>query len=226
MRYLHFLLILCTGAFVACGDPSAPETGGIALRIRSVEGGQARAEQGQVQVRGPTNTTVSIQRGETKTIAGLEPGSYTVAVEGLTAGEVEEYAVRAGVQVTAGQNTSVTLITASFVPSVSPLPASTSDNSFEVTFGGVTGASRYVVEWDTDAGFANPDSMSVITTSATVTVAEAGRYHVRVRAISEFGSVGVPSEPQMIDVARRRSWRSRHSHRRRRRTGRCLGSNR
>jgi hypothetical protein len=77
MRYLSFLLILCSGTFVACGDPAGPETGGIALRIRSAEGHQARAEQGQVHVRGPTNTTVSIQRGETRTRWQPHRSSYS-----------------------------------------------------------------------------------------------------------------------------------------------------
>jgi hypothetical protein len=201
MRYLSFLLILCSGTFVACGDPAGPETGGIALRIRSAEGHQARAEQGQVHVRGPTNTTVSIQRGETRTIAGLAPGSYTVALEGLTAtNEVEDFAVQRGVQVTAGRNTSVTLATTSFVVQSVSLSPTTQVGDFEVTFGSVMGASRYVVEWDTDAGFASPDSMSVTTTSDTVTVEEPGRYYVRVRAISEFNTRGRPSEPETIDV--------------------------
>jgi hypothetical protein len=104
--------VLAIGAgilIVSCDDSLSPRESGTASLSIVVENSQAQVDQAMVHLRGPTNRDLSITPGTTDTITGLQPGSYTVALEGLTNGMVEEFGETTGVQVRAGSNTAVSV---------------------------------------------------------------------------------------------------------------------
>ena len=186
-------------ALLACQSPTTPSgTGGLSLSAASPAANCGQLTDGRVQVLGPTNLTVSITPGTTKTISGLSPGTYTVGLEGLIGSDVDCFDQSTGVQVVAGQNTAVSETPTPFLPPVvTPTSAITFGRQFVVTFTGVARAGSYVIEWDTAATFSNPSKTSIATgTSVELTVADTGLYHVRARAVNAFGSSGRAS-PQV-----------------------------
>ena len=182
--------------------PATFATGNLALDV-VIAGAPAasRIEQVRVSIEGPTSRVLTVTPGSTQTIDGLAPGSYTVVLEGLTGGEVETFGERAGVNVTAGSNTTVTLTMNSFVPVLTGLSAQvTVDQNVVVQFNPVTGASSYMVEWATEAAFTNPQSTTTSSTTASIRASAAGSLFVRVRARNRLGSNGRPASGGPVTV--------------------------
>jgi TolB protein len=193
-RALRILVVLlaataCDDAMTGTGDTT------ILLRVVAAEGSVlGNVDQGRIRIIGPTSRTVTVSPGTTQTIDGLAPGSYTVALEGLTGGDVETFGVRSGVNVVAGSNTTVTVTMNSFVPVIGAPPADVqAGQSATVTFSAVSGATVYVVEYAANSAFTGAQQTEVSGTTANVMLSAEGVYYIRVRARNEFGSLGVPS---------------------------------
>lgn len=181
-------------ALAACEAPItvAPDPGTLLLRAVRATGTSAvlPLDGGVVHIEGPTSRTVTMTPGTTKTIDGLQPGTYTVALEGMIGAELESFGETGGVTVTAGHNTPVTVTLASFVPTLSNVPSSTIiGQSLTVSFTPITKATGYRVEWDTNPDFPNPTQQETTSTSVTIPVDASGTIYIRVRARNRFGTL-------------------------------------
>src|SRR5437660_6731741 len=97
------IAVVVAAASVACREPTPPVgSGGVALSVVAGTSACGPLNSARVQVQGPTRLTTSIGIGETKTITGLAPGSYTVGLEGLVGSDVDCFGQASNVQVVAG----------------------------------------------------------------------------------------------------------------------------
>ena len=192
-------------SLLACDHPTEPMGRGAGLALQIEREAAADLDSAHVLVRGSTNKTVRVVPGQTVTIDGLIPGSYTVAIEGFSSGAVARFFQATGVSVVANQNATVTATTvdfAPFMPTMLVLPPSGTSTTFTVNYGSIPGAASYEVEAATDEAFtANRVAVAATQTSAQVTVTVPGTYYVRVRAIDMFQGRGVPCPFQTIQVA-------------------------
>src|SRR2546430_2809889 len=152
-------LLACDGVPVAPGDTGR-------LVVATVSQASVALDAGKVIVVGPssspTTKTVNATPGQTVTIDGLQPGSYTVALQGFVGGAVAMFGQTSGVQVAGRQDTRATVSFHSFVPASDSLPSSATGKTFTVSYAGVAGAARYQVEAATDQAFtANKVSVDV-----------------------------------------------------------------
>ena len=184
-------------ALLACdGVPVAPGNTG-RLVVATVSQASVALDAGKVIVVGPssspTTKTVNATPGQTVTIDGLQPGSYTVALQGFVGGAVAMFGQTSGVQVVGGQDRRATVSFNSFVPAADPLPSSATGKTFTVSYAGVAGAARYQVEAATDQAFtANKVSVDVAgsQTSVNITVPNYGTFYARVRAMDAYQGTG------------------------------------
>jgi len=177
---------------LACESPTRPSLGGgMELRILTSPGASRSLESGVVRLEGPTPVTKTVTPGTQVTIDRLDPGAYTLVLEGLIAGELDQFGKTTGIQVAAGANTPATVTLASFVPIMSSLPSSITTKTFPVSFSSIPDAVSYQVETATDSAFTiNRDSVSTTQTSSNVTVPVDGTYYVRVRAKDPYQARG------------------------------------
>lgn len=114
----------------------------------------------------------------------LTVGSYTVTVEGLSAGAVAYYGQTANVGVTAGQSTSATISFPSFQPSATTtvIPDTVDVLQFGVSFDAVTNATGYIVQWSKSPTMDNASSKVITTTSTVIDVPDEATYWVTVKA--------------------------------------------
>jgi alpha-tubulin suppressor-like RCC1 family protein len=160
----------------------------------------------RVTVTGPTSKveTVNTASGSNflVTVSGLDPGSYTVTVEGLVGGMVAHYGRTTNVVVSAGASTDAPVTFPVFQPSPDPTIADTVDVlRFTVLFAAVPNATSYVVEWSTSPTMSNPSNQSVTATSADIAVTAEGNYYYTVKAVnSTVGTSGLPSTPRSVFV--------------------------
>src|SRR5439155_15804126 len=151
---------------------------------------------GYILVRGPTPKTVKVVPPATVTIDGLQPGSYTVSLEGFANDVVDRFFPPTNVIVAMGQNASVTVTAAqfaSFVPSQVTAPSSISGKTFRVSYEAVGGAMRYEAQAASEQSFATIKGTGEATppqTSVDVTVPDYGTYYVRMRAVDPYQSKG------------------------------------
>ncbi len=138
-----------------------------------------------LRVIGPTNRTLTgLAPGSTVTVPNLNPGAYTVVLEGYVSGEVDHFGIRSGVQVNAGHDTQTTLTFNSFRPVINPIASPTTDIPFVFDWAPVPNADGYIVELDNDPGFPSPVTATISQTAAVATVVQAGTYYVRARAVN------------------------------------------
>jgi hypothetical protein len=154
---------------------------------------------------GPTNRSIELTLGTDDyfegTISGLQPGSYTVAVEGLIGNEVDYFGQTSGVSVSAGQNSTATISFRSFRPSLTSVPTRTASRRFEVCYSTVSGASGYRVEWANNPSFTGLRSQSASSSCAEIEVTGTGTHYVRVRALHDMSSTpGRPSDHRSVEV--------------------------
>jgi hypothetical protein len=70
----------------------------LALEVVFAEGtSAAQLDQVRIIIEGPTPRSLTAASGTTQTIEGPAPGTYTVALEGMTSGSVEQFGERTGV---------------------------------------------------------------------------------------------------------------------------------
>ncbi|HUF34686.1 MAG TPA: hypothetical protein VMN37_01990 [Gemmatimonadales bacterium] len=175
------------------------EAGGVALEIAATSGGRV-LDSGRVHVVGPTTRVVRATPGSEVTIDQLQPGSYTVSLQGTAGDEVERFGRTAGVQVVAGQNTPVTVTFNPFQPVLAPFaPDTTVGHDVTVAFGALADAASYEVEVAAEEAFtAVLGTATAAASSIPVTLPDFGDFFVRVRAVDPFDGRGVPSAPQPI----------------------------
>ena len=137
--------------------------------------------------------------GSTVTIDGLQPSTYTVVLEGLVAGEVDHFG-RTQVTVVAGQNRTATISFNSFRPTINAPQSPTTLLSFWVTAPTVAAADSYFTEQDTDPGFTNPDTLTVVDPSVWVLVGDQDTYYFRARAINDWVPRGRPSDVVSVQI--------------------------
>jgi hypothetical protein len=158
----------------------------------------------RASVQGPTNRTLNLTESAGNwegTIEGLQPGSYSVTVEGLEGSEVSWFGQTSGVTVVGGQNTTATVPWNTFQPTLSAPPAQTLAPRITLTISAVTAATGYDAQWANNAGFASPQVASVSGTTATIgPVNAAGTYYVRARAKNATVTTGQWSDPRSFEV--------------------------
>jgi hypothetical protein len=199
------LVLIALAALLACESSVTDNGEGTLLFLQflpAADVSMADVTSGRVRIEGPTNRTVSIAPGTSQTIEGLQPGSYSVALEGLTAaGEVEVFGETTGVPVTAGRNTSVTVPLSLFVPNIGTVPPTAqSGQAFTVQYSPVTGATAYRVEVSPNANFTGAQSSESPNTTASITINGAGPFFVRVLAKNRFGALGRGSASGTVNV--------------------------
>ncbi len=183
-------------------SPSAPDQATMSLRfLRDATAGAA--DDGMVHILGPTQMTVAISPGTTKTITGLQPGTYTVALEALSSAErpiapepccVASYGETAGITVNAGHDTPVTLTLGSFAPTLASLPSTVVvGQSLVVSYSLVAYATSYWVERSSNPDFSFAIADKVTGSPFLFLVDQSGPIFVRVRAVDRFGTVGLAS---------------------------------
>src|SRR5438309_3545072 len=188
-------------AVLGCDTPTKPEeTGGLALRIIAAAATSVRLDGGRIYVRGPTNKTVTVSPGSTDTIVGLLPGTYTAALEGLIAGEVDVFGQTSGIPVSAGGDATASITVDSFQPRIDSLSLVTLGQQLVVAYSKVAGAPLYRVERATDQSFSSHQDTTVSDTRADLTLATPGLIYLRVRALSPFGSLGRATDAQNTKV--------------------------
>src|SRR5262245_265396 len=199
----HRIIIAGLLSALACDTPTTPGAiGTLTLRVGTGTGGVVALDSGRILIRsGQVTRDVITSPGRTDTIAGLPPGSYTVALEGFKLDAVAYYGETAApVTVVAGRNTTADISPfAAFTPGTPAFGDTFSiGRTVPLTFGPV-GAPSYVVEWSEDQTFAS-GVQSAATTSTSLQIAVAGYavYWVRVRAIDRYQHSSPPGGADRI----------------------------
>jgi hypothetical protein len=160
----------------------------------------------RVALIGPTTRTVSLSQtasGFEGTITGLEPGTYSLLVQGLETGLVEFLGAASGINVVAGETADAVVSVFGFVTTLDPV-SNVDDVSltFDVTFTDVGVATEYLIEVSPDRDFPTDNILSFPTTqtSVTVSVPWPGVYFVRVRAGNDVVSPdeALPSDRRIV----------------------------
>ncbi len=189
-------------AIVGCeqaGEPSE-DRGRVALQILAAPGGSV-LDSGRVHVEGPTPRVVRATPGEQVTIEELQPGSYTVSLEGFVGLEVDRFGRVSNVQVVAGQTRSVTVQFDPFRPVLEPVTLNPDGQSFVVAFPPLAFADSYRVQVDASPDFPNPEEQTLTDTKTSFpTDGKEGTRFIRVQAFDPYEIPGVPTEPKEVAI--------------------------
>jgi alpha-tubulin suppressor-like RCC1 family protein len=183
------------------GDRTATADSGssvaVAFDATSYSSARARAV-------GPSSKTVDLQLGADNywqgTIDALNPGTYTVTVEGLEAGEISGLGTTSGVEVVAGQQATASVTLTSFVPTITVgIGSPTTTLEIPISISTVQHADGYRVEWATNAEFTGASTQNLTQTSTVLSISALGTYFVRARATAA-GAAGVPSASKSFET--------------------------
>lgn len=202
MRVRIRWLALAMVSLSACNDSLDPSgLGGLTLLVTADAelGGNAAVDQYRAVIEGQTTITRTATPGTTDSIK-LNPGTYTVTVEGLVGGLVDVLDRHSGVQVVEDRFTTVQLQLKGFRPVLDPLVSPTTLTQVAVNYSQVEGAVNYDVEWAADTEFASPASKRVTETSTTISLPAFGQYFVRVQGVNVLESEGTWSNVELVDV--------------------------
>src|SRR3989441_1419993 len=122
MRSVARVVAMTLVGLAACIASTAPsKSGGLSL-VMPTPASPGILDSGRVVVTGPTSKTVTVTPGATVTIDKLDPGTYTISLQGFFGGGIAYTAKVSGVNVVAGQNTPATVpaLLAAFTVTVSP----------------------------------------------------------------------------------------------------------
>jgi alpha-tubulin suppressor-like RCC1 family protein len=152
---------------------------------------------------GPSTRTVDLQLVDNfweGSIDALAPGTYTVTVEGLEAGEISALGTTSGVDVVAGQQSTASVSLASFLPNVTVgIGSPTTSLEIPITVSTVQNADGYRVEWAGNPEFTSATSRSLTEPSTVLSLSALGTFYVRARAVS--GTVaGAPGTAQSFQT--------------------------
>ena len=194
--------LACAVVGFACdhATESSSEAGGVVLNVVTNAGGSQVLDSGRVHVVGPTTRVVPATPGNAVTVDQLEPGSYSVSLQGFASDDVERFGRATGVQVVAGQNTAATVTFNVFQPVLAPFAPDTNvGQELTVVFPAVTNAASYELELAAEETFATVlETETAATPSVPVTLPDFGDFFVRVRAVDPFDGRGVPSTARLI----------------------------
>jgi hypothetical protein len=189
-------------------DPAIEKSASIQAAVRpQASASAAMLDAVRVALVGPTPRTVNLSQtagGFEGTITGLEPGTYSLLVQGLETGLVEFLGAATGINVVAGQTADAAVSVFGFVTTLDPV-SNVDDVSltFDVTFTDVGIATEYLVEVSPDRDFPTGNILFFPTTqtSVTLSVPWPGVYFVRVRAGNDVVSPdeALPSDRRVVD---------------------------
>ncbi len=191
----------------AAGEPGGPAAMDVHLAPLAPTGALNHLDSARVTVTPATGSarTVTLTKGTggfTGTVTDLATGTYSVAVFGYAAGDVDYYGFTTGVTVSANQTATASLTFATFIPSPAAIGSQTAQFRFAAQWPAVAGADSYKVELDRTSAFSNPSRTTSTGASATVTVTDTGTYYLRVRASNPRVPLGRPSGSQQFRVVR------------------------
>jgi hypothetical protein len=194
--------IVCLLAAAACGQETEPsESGGLALDIQTGSASALALDAGRVHLEGPTPKTVDVAPGDSVRFTELQPGSYTVSLEGLVGGEVERFGRVSGVQVTAGKVARPTINFDSFRPTINSVGLNATGTALTIGFAPLPGVTQYEVKVDHLADFSTAVFDTVSGTSAEFVLDGNPAKFVVVRATDPFGVPGRASDTLEAQVA-------------------------
>jgi hypothetical protein len=193
------LALLVPAAILGCDVSGPAPDATLSLLLIADDAILASVDAGRVRLEGPTPRTVTIAPGEERTIDGLLPGTYTVALEGLAANRLAVFG-EANVQVVAGESRRVNISLASFVPASISVPGEArEDEPFDVVISPVPGAVEYCFEHAMDPGFAGA-ATACRPDPAIPFVGAEGTHYFRAFAVNRFATAGVHSPPAETSV--------------------------
>jgi hypothetical protein len=160
--------------------------GGLAVEVVPASMAPIPPTSGVARVTGGTvDQTVNVNPGQSASVQ-VPAGSYTVALAGIASGAVVSFGERAGVVVTSGAQTQVTIPLSSFVPEgVTAPPTVNQGQPVQVTWTPIPVAnSGYEVEWGTSPVFAGAQRQASAQASVAITPTATGTYYFRVRGVT------------------------------------------
>jgi hypothetical protein len=188
---------------VACeqATEASRASGGVTLEVVAM-GGQARAlDSGRVHVEGPTPRVVRATPGSPVTIEELQPGTYTVSLQGFVGDQVERFGRAGNVVVVAGQTRPVTVTFDRFVPALEPVTLSDDGHNLIVAFSPLALADSYRVQVDDSETFASPEEQTITGSEASYPIAlPLGARFVRVQAFDPYQVPGVPTATRPVRI--------------------------
>ncbi|MFQ6047583.1 MAG: CARDB domain-containing protein, partial [Gemmatimonadales bacterium] len=225
-RIVFPIALAVAGVLFACKDDAlSPDMPGsiviniVAAKPPATTGGAERAPAAQLEAQALDQVTAVVSGPMTKTqdlafnasdnawegtIGDLTPGTYAVAVQGFSAGEVEYYGQTGNVLVSSGATATATISNwGDFRPSFVNLPVQTTSFTVRVQWNQVSTATEYILEWDTDQLGSFPNRLTGLTgTTADIDFPQqTGAYWVRMRSVNQVVSGGgKPSDPQLVDI--------------------------
>jgi hypothetical protein len=139
--------------------------------------------------------------GSPVTIEELEPGTYTVSLEGFVGDQVERFGRVSNVVVVAGQNRAVSVTFDRFVPALEPVSLSDDGQSLIVSFPPLALADSYRVQVDDSEDFPSPEEQTITGTEASFAVSQPlGARFVRVKAFDPYEIPGVPTDTKPVTI--------------------------
>jgi alpha-tubulin suppressor-like RCC1 family protein len=155
----------------------------------------------RITVAGPTNKTVTSTTASggffNLVVDGLQPGSYSITVEGLVGSQVAHFGQTSGVTVTAGNSTQASVTFPSFQPAIADVAVVDTAEvlRYTIAYGAVSNATSYIVEWSTSPTFVGASSKTVTGTSTEITVPNEGKYYIAVKAVNAVVTAGGLASP-------------------------------
>jgi alpha-tubulin suppressor-like RCC1 family protein len=188
---------ILTGAvgLIACSEPTMPSgTGALAVRVANISAACGALDHGNIRVQGPTPVD-RLGITQTTTISNLQPGTYSIFLEGLRSGDVVCTGQQTGLNVRAGSTDTVLVPTTQFgAPSLTKSSPVTLGRQFSISYSLVTDAIGYRVFASTDSTFASANVVTTVSgTTASITVPDSGHFYLKVRAIDAFDDEGSSS---------------------------------
>jgi hypothetical protein len=199
--------VACACVLAACGDKATEvshDTGLVALEVVTGPGPSIVLDSGRVHLDGPTARELSATPGTTVTIDQLQPGSYTISLEGFAGTEVERFGRTTGVEVVAGETTSASVALDLFQPALAPFSPDTSVGpDVTVSFAALPNAVSYEVEVAAEEAFNTVlQTETSATPSTPLTLPGFGDFFIRVRGLDPFDGRGVPSVARPIRIVK------------------------
>ena len=211
MRYATSVGVFTVVAFAACVDASIvppgtetpdSETASTVLRIAvPVELGARGAAAATIS--GPVTQSLELAQtniGFEGSFEKIPSGTYTVAVQVMQEGEVDQFGRTSGVRVVAGDTANTTVDVRSFVPILGEYSSPSTSTTLVVSYSAVPFATGYVVEVDSSAEFRTAVPLATSDTSTVLFATALGSVYIRVRATNDLVEQGRASEVRSIHV--------------------------
>jgi hypothetical protein len=201
MRSIPWVLPLAAAAMPACesAPPSAPAAGvSLQLLIREASS-HTSLDSGMVRIRGPANHDLVLYPGGQARVEVPE-GTYSVALEGFAGDRVRMYGETPNVTVRAGADTHVVLPLADFVPvMMRPSPARVGE-AVVIEWRPIDAAAGYLLELSEDFASGVDSLVTALAPLWQGRFMHPRRLFARVHALSPYGSAGVASSEETLEI--------------------------